>query len=124
MADQDPHPESVARDSGHGTMAMTDEIKPVTDNEELIGAVGGTDETTSTRHCSYVEWNEEDLLLEINNENVTIDQTPAASTPVPVLTESEMFSPPESPGGKKPCFRELTTMAFKICTSTVLETRL
>ena len=49
MADQDPHPESVAGDSGHGTMAMTAETEPVTDNEELIGAVGGTDESIPTQ---------------------------------------------------------------------------
>ena len=53
-------------------MAMTDEIKPVTGNEELIGAMGGTEEDISTRHCSDVEWNEEDPLIEINDENVTV----------------------------------------------------
>ena len=104
MEDQDPHPESVAGDSGHGTMATTDEIEPVTGNEELIGAGGGTEENTFTRHCSDVEWNEEDPLIEINDENITIHQTPAtSSTPVPVSTKSKMFSPPESPGGKKTC---------------------
>ena len=65
MADQDPCSESVAGDSGHRTMAMTDEIGPVADNEKLIGAVGGTDENTSTRHCSDVEWYEEDPLIEL-----------------------------------------------------------
>ena len=110
MADQDPHPGSVAGDSGHRTMAMTDESEPVAGNEELIAAVGGTDENISTRHCSDIEWNEEDPLIEINDENITIHRTPAASsTPVPVSTESEMLSPPELLGGKKPCFRELTT---------------
>ena len=107
MADQDPHPDSVAGESGHGTMTI--ETEPVTDNEELIGAVGGTDENSSTQHHSDIEWNDEDLLIEINDENVTIHQTPAASlTPVPVLNKSEMLSPQESPGAKKPCFRELT----------------
>ena len=109
MADQDPHPEFDTGDSGHGTMAMTAETKPVTGNEELIGAVGGTDGNTSTGYCSDIEWKEEDLLIEINDENVTVHQTPAASlTPVPVLTESEIFSPPELPRGKKRCFREST----------------
>ena len=109
MADQDPHLESVAGDSAHGTMAVTAETKPVTGNKEFIGAMGGTDENISTGYCSDIKWKEEDPLIEINDENVTMHQTPAASlTPVPVLTKSEMFSPPESPGGKKPCFRELT----------------
>ena len=44
MADQDPCPDSVAGDSGHGTMTV--ETEPVTDNEELIRAVGGTDDNT------------------------------------------------------------------------------
>ena len=72
MADKDPHPESVAGDSGHGTMAMTAETEPVTGNEELIRAVGGTDENISTGYCSDIEWKEEDPLIEINDENVTI----------------------------------------------------
>ena len=42
MADQDPCPDSVAGRSGHGTMTVKTE--PVAENEELIGAVGGTDE--------------------------------------------------------------------------------
>ena len=53
---------------------------------------------TPPLNTSDVEWNDEDLLIEIN-DNITVHQTPAASsTPVPVLNESEMLSPPESPG--------------------------
>ena len=102
MADQDPCPDSVAGDSGHGTMTV--EAETVADDEELIRAVGGTDENPFTQHCSDVEWNDKDLLIEINDENVTVHQTPAAaSTPVPISNENEMPSPPELPGGKKPC---------------------
>ena len=102
MVTQDPCPDSVAGDSGHGTMAMTSETEPVTSNEELIGAMGGTDENVSTGYCADVEWKEEDILIEINDENVTIPQMPAAaSTPVQALTESEMLSPTESLEGKK-----------------------
>ena len=105
MADQDPCPDSVAGDSGHETMAVKTE--PVADNEELIRAVGGTDENPSMQPCSDIKWNNEDLLIEINDENATIHQTPATSlTPVPVLNESKMLSPPELPRGKKPYFRE------------------
>ena len=105
MADPDPRPDSVAGDSGHRTITV--EAVTVADNEGLIGAVGGTDENPSTQHCSDVKWNDEDLLIEINDENVTIHRTPAtALTPVPVSNESEMLSPPELPGGKKPCIQE------------------
>ena len=40
MVDQDPHSGSVARDSGHGTMAATGEDEPIDSTEELVGAVG------------------------------------------------------------------------------------
>ena len=70
MADQDLCPDSVAGDSGHGT--MTAKAETITNDEELIRAVAGTDENPSTQHCSDVEWNDEDLLIEINDENVTI----------------------------------------------------
>ena len=58
---------------------------------------------------SDMEWKEENPLIEINDENVTIPQMPAAAlTPVQALTESEMFSPLELPMGKKLCFCEST----------------
>ena len=64
------------RDSGHRTMTMTVETEPVADNEELIGDIEGNDENSSTQYCSDVKWNDEDLLIEINNENITIHQPP------------------------------------------------
>ena len=83
MVDQDPHYRSVAGDSGHGMMAVTPEAKPVKDNGELIGAVGGINENISAECLSDVEWKEDDPLIEINDENVTIPQAPAAAlTPV------------------------------------------
>ena len=108
MVDQDPCSGSVAGDSGHGSMVTTSGTKPVDTNKELIGAVGGTDENVSTGYCSNIEWKEEDLLIKLNDGNVTIPQMPAASTPVQALAESRMFSPPELPMGKKRCFRVST----------------
>ena len=109
MVNQDPHPDSVAGDSGHGTMARTAETELAVSNKELIGALGGTDENVFTEYCSDIEWKEEeDILIEVNDENVTILQMPAAAlTPVQASTEIEMLSPTESPEGKKPCFKEL-----------------
>ena len=40
MIDQDPHSGSVTGDSGHSTMAATEEDEPINSIEELIGAVG------------------------------------------------------------------------------------
>ena len=119
MVNQDPHSGSVIGDSGHGMMVTTPEAKPVDSNEELIRAVGRIDEDASTgideivlaSYLSDVEWKEEDPLIKINNENVTISQMPAAaSTPIQASTESKMLSPLKSPMGKKPCFQELTLM--------------
>ena len=67
MVNQDPHPDSVAGDSGHGTMATTAETEPVASNEELIGAMGGTDKNISTEYCSDIKWKEEDILIEITS---------------------------------------------------------
>ena len=117
MVDQDPHSRSVAGDSGHGTMVMTSEAKPVNSNEELIRAVGGIDEDATAGinenilagYLSDVEWKEEDPLIKINDENVTIPQMPAAaSTPIQALTENKTLSPLELLMGKKPCFWEST----------------
>ena len=96
---------------------MTSEAKPVDSNEELIRAMGGIDEDALTGidenvlagYLSDVVWKEEDLLIEINDENVTISQMPAvALTPIQASMENEMLSPLESPMGKKPCFWEST----------------
>ena len=117
MVSQDPHSESVAGDSGHGTMVMTSEAEPISSNKELIRAMGGIDEDASTGinenvlagYLSDVEWKEEDPLIKFNDENVTISQTPAAAlSPIQASTENETLSPLESPMGKKPCFGELT----------------
>ena len=70
MADQDLCPDSGAGDSGHGT--MTAKAETIADDEELIGTVGKIDENPSTQHCSDVERNETDMLIEINDENVTV----------------------------------------------------
>ena len=107
MADQDTHPESIAGDSGHRTLAMAVKTESAADNDELISAVGGTEVGISPGYCSGIEWRDKDPLIEIDDENVTVHRTPAASfTPVLVSTKNKMFSPPESPRGKKPCLRE------------------
>ena len=111
MVDQDPHSGPVAGDSGHGTMVVTPEDKPVDSHEELVGAMGGTDEIVSTENLSDVEWKEDNPLIEINDENVTIPQIPDATlTPVQTSTENIMSSLLESPLRKKLCFRESITV--------------
>ena len=125
MVHQDPHSGSVAGDSGHGTMVMTSEAEPVDSNEAMDGidedvlawidedVSAGINENVLAGYLSDVEWKEEDPLIEINDENVTIPQMPGAALTrsallcsVQASTENEMFSPLELPMGKKPCFQE------------------
>ena len=89
-------------------MAATEEDEPIDSTEELVGAVGGVNESVTTENLSDVEWRDDDPLFVFNDENVTEPQTPAAaSTPVQTLEEDKAVSSLESPLGKKPCFQEL-----------------
>ena len=81
---------------GHGMMATSSEANPIDSNEEVIRAMGGIDkdipaginDNIMAGYLSDVEWKEEDPLIEINDENVTIPQMPAS---VQVSTENETF---------------------------------
>ena len=91
MVDQDPHSGSVAGDSGHGTMAATQEDKPIDSTEEL-GALGGVNESVTNEHLSDVEWRDDDPLFVFDSENVTKPQTPAAaSTLVQTWKRTKLF---------------------------------
>ena len=105
MVNQDPSSESVAWDSGYSTMAATGEYKPIDSTEELVGAVGGVNESVTAEHLSDVEWTDDDPLFMFDDENVTKPQTPAAaSTPVQTWEEDKAVSLLASPPGKKTCF--------------------
>ena len=115
MINQDPCSRSDTWDSGHGTMTATSEDDPVNGDEELVGAVGGTDENVPAEDLTDVEWTEDDPLFEFNDENIIIPSTSdAASTPVQTLMENKTGSSLESPFEKKPCFYEsITEISFK-----------
>ena len=108
MVKQDPHSGSVTGDSGHGTMTASGEDEPIDNIQELIGAVGGVNESVATEHLSDVEWRDDDPLFVFDNDNVTKPQTPAtASTPVSICEEEDKaVSSVESPVRKRPCFQE------------------
>ena len=89
-------------------MAATQKDEPIDSTEELVGAVGGVNESATAEHLSDVEWRDDDPLFMFDDENVTKPQTPAAaSNPVQTLEEDKAVSSLELPLGKKPCFREL-----------------
>ena len=50
IVDQDPCCGSVAGDSGHGTMAATQEDESIHSTEKLVKAVGGVDESVTAEH--------------------------------------------------------------------------
>ena len=54
MVNQDPHSRSVARDSGHGYLAVTPEDELVNSNEELVGAIGGVNKNVSAKNLSLM----------------------------------------------------------------------
>ena len=66
MVNQDPGSGSVAWDSGHGTMAATGEDEPINSTEELVGAVGGIDESVTAEHS-----------LMSNGEMMTLRMSPS-----------------------------------------------
>ena len=71
MVNQDSCSGSVAGDSRHCTMAATGEDEPINSTEELVGAVGGANESVTAEHLSDVEWRDDDLLFMYDDENVT-----------------------------------------------------
>ena len=71
MVNQDPCSGSAAGDSGHGTMAATWEDEPTDSTEELVGVVGGVDESVTAEHLADVEWRDDDPLFVLDDENVT-----------------------------------------------------
>ena len=79
MVNQDPHPGSVAGDSGNGT----------------------------SEHLSDVEWRDDDPLFVFDVTKPQTPA--AASTRVQTWEEDKAVSPLESPLGKKPCFLESIT---------------
>ena len=123
MVNQDPYSRSVAGDSRHGTMAATGEDKPFNSTEELVGALGGVNESVAAEHLSDVEWRDDDPLFMFDNENVTKPHAPAAAL-TPVWTweeEDKAVSSLESPLGKKPCFQELVAKCLSKTAPTHLE---
>ena len=60
IVDQDPCSGSVAGDSWYNTMAATGEDEPINTTKELVGAVGGVDESVTAEHLSDVKWRDDD----------------------------------------------------------------
>ena len=93
MIDQDSHSESITGDLRHGTMTVMKETESMEETEELTGAVGGVNESTSVEYLSEVKWREDDPLFVFDNDNVMKPQAPTAtSTPVEAHEEGSFHS--------------------------------
>ena len=80
MEYQDPHSGSVTGDSQHGTMTAAGEDEPADNIKELIGAVGGVNDSITAEHLSDVKWRDDDPLFVFDDDNVMKSQTPAATS--------------------------------------------
>ena len=105
MINQDPCSELIAHDSGHSTMIVMKETESMEEAEELTGAVGGVNKSTSVEYLSDIKWREDDPLLVFDDDNVTKPQTPTtASTPIQTCEDNTVATLFKLPLGKKPCF--------------------
>ena len=66
----------VIGDLGHGTMTVMKETESIEEAEELTGAVGGVDESTSAEYLSDIEWREDNPLFVFDDDNLMKPQTP------------------------------------------------
>ena len=86
-------------------MAVTGEDEPIDSTEELVGAMGGVDESVAAEHLPDVKWRDDNPLFMFDDENVTKPETPAAAlTQVQTWEEDKAVPSLKSPLGKKPCF--------------------
>ena len=109
MVDQQPCSGSATGDSGHATMTATGEDEPINNIEELIGAVGGVNESVTTEHLSDVEWRDDDPLFVFDDDNVTKPQIPVATSTQfeHVKRKTKLFPQLNHPSGKNFAFKSL-----------------
>ena len=111
---QDPRVESTAN-SGHGTLAMEEDIElntvkaePIRDDTSCaaLDNSGGPDDLT---------WNADIPYLEFTNDSAMACKTPvAASTPVVAPAGNAVLSSPQSPWSKKPCVHEMVAESYRV----------
>ena len=109
MINQDACSGLITGDSGHGMMTVTRGTESMEETEELTGAVGGVEESTSAEYLSDIKWREENPLFVFDDDNVMKSQAPTTTlTPVQAHEEGTVSTLLESPLRKKPCFRRTT----------------
>ena len=104
---QDPKVESTAN-SGDGTMAMEEDIKSNTVEEELIKDDTSCTALNNSGRPDDLTWNTDIPYFKFTDDSaMTCETLVAASMPVMAPAEDAMLPSPESPWNKKPCVHEL-----------------
>ena len=118
---QDPRAESTA-DSGHGTIAMEDDIESNTVEEEPIKDDTSCAALDNSGRPDDLTWNIDMPYFEFTDDSATACKTPvAASMPVVAPAGDAVLSSPESPWSKKPCVREMVAERLQSASTVIME---
>ena len=102
----DPRAELTA-DSGHGTIAMEEDIELNAVKEELIKDDTSCAALNNSSRPDYLTWNADIPYFEFTDDSAMACKTPiAASMPVVAPAGDAVLSSPESPLNTKPCVCE------------------
>ena len=104
---QDPRAELTA-DSGHGTIAMEEDVESNTVEEELIKDDTSCTALDNSGGPDDLTWNADIPYFEFTNDSAMAHKSPAAALmPVVAPAGDAVLSSPESPWNKKPCVHEM-----------------
>ena len=118
---QDPRAESTA-DSGHGTIAMEEDVKSNAVKEELIKDDTSCAALDNSGGPDDLTWNADIPYFKFTDDSTMACKTPvAASTPVVTPVGDAVLSSPESPWSKKPCVHEMVAERHQSASIVIME---
>ena len=118
---QDPRAESTA-DSGHGTIAMEEDVELNAVEEEPIKDDTSFTALDNSGRPDDLTWNADIPYFEFTDDSAMACKTPAAaSTPVVAPTGDAVLSSPDSPWNKKPCVCESVAERLQSASTVIME---
>ena len=118
---QDPSAELMAN-SGHGTIAMEENVKLNTVEEELIKDDTSCTALDNSGRPDDLTWNADIPYYEFTDDSAMACKTPvAASMPVVAPAGDTVLSSPESPWSKKPCVHEMVAERLQSVSMVIME---
>ena len=118
---QDPRVE-LTDDSGHGTIAIEEDVKLNAVKVELIRDDTSHAALDNLGRPDDLTWNADIPYFEFTNDSAMACKTPvAASTPVVVPAGNAVLSSPESPWSKKPCVHETVAERLQSVSMVIME---